>query len=138
MVPLFKISMVGNWNWVIGRGRKEGKNPWGEGGCEGGGWCRRADLCGSSLYDFFLMQRQTCIWRWCYLKLYQGMDLRILFIWLLRSVKDVQFRTPAPVKILSCLFCDFWDLICFIVKTYVLNRSLILYGLWQPINFNVG
>ena len=35
MVPLFKISMVGKWYWVIGRGRKEEKKTWGSGGIWG-------------------------------------------------------------------------------------------------------
>ena len=38
MVPVFKICMVGKWNWVIGRGRKEGKKK--KKNLLGGGWCR--------------------------------------------------------------------------------------------------
>ena len=36
MVPVFKISMIRKWNWVIGRGRKDKKKN-----LRGvGGWCR--------------------------------------------------------------------------------------------------
>ena len=60
MVPVFKICMVGKWNWVIGRGRKEGekkKKP------TGGGWCRSIHIMNDDDMAYWSgMKRRLGLW----------------------------------------------------------------------------